>query len=366
MKKEVRLSNFELMRIISMFFIVFFHMIISTGGNLLNHTTGILHIVLEFISMIIIVHVNSFVLLSGYFQYNKKFSSKKFFHLVFMVWIYEIVLALIFGLTQLHEFSLVNIIKIISPLEFNNLWYFKVYMALYLISPYINILIKNLDQKEHRKLLILLFLMFSIVPTITNQNTFSNTGFTLIQFIFLYIFGSYLRKYPISLNTHFLNYSNKKKFIIFASIFVFLGSFNFLILQFCNNILTITTNEFIVYVADAILRNLYYYQNPILIVQSISYFLMFETLNIKIRVINKISSGIFAVYVITENPNMVKELYKFLKVDTGEMVYDKIILVKILVYSAILVLLCVIIELIRKNISKLIKNILIRLKITNI
>ena len=75
--KQIRESNYELMRIISMFFIVVYHMLIVTGGQLINHTVGFTQIFLEVLSLILIVHVNSFVLISGYFQYNRKTSLKK-------------------------------------------------------------------------------------------------------------------------------------------------------------------------------------------------------------------------------------------------------------------------------------------------
>ena len=69
MKKE-RSSNFELMRIISMFFIVVYHFLLTTGGQLITHTTGLINIFFVFLSLIIIVHVNSFIIVSGYFQYD--------------------------------------------------------------------------------------------------------------------------------------------------------------------------------------------------------------------------------------------------------------------------------------------------------
>ena len=64
MKEKVRQSNFELMRLISMFFIVLYHMIIITGGDLIHHTSGMTNVILDFISLFIIVHVNSFILIT--------------------------------------------------------------------------------------------------------------------------------------------------------------------------------------------------------------------------------------------------------------------------------------------------------------
>ena len=69
-KKEVRNSNYELMRIISMLFIVLWHVILH--GNISSNCAndGILAI-FDVMLLFIIVHVNSFVLLTGYFQSGK-------------------------------------------------------------------------------------------------------------------------------------------------------------------------------------------------------------------------------------------------------------------------------------------------------
>ena len=62
----VRNSNHELMRILSMFFIVLWHVILAGGlATASNPNTRMFYTFLQFI---IIVHVNSYVLVSGYYQ----------------------------------------------------------------------------------------------------------------------------------------------------------------------------------------------------------------------------------------------------------------------------------------------------------
>lgn len=143
--------------------------------------------------MIIIVHVNSFVLISGYFQYDKKIKFSKVKKLIGMELFYSIVIILIFYILGKEKFIFLDFIRIISPFEFQNQWFLITYIALYLLSPYINLLIKNLDQKQHKEIIVQLAIMYSVIPYITNQATFSNTGFSLIHFIILYIIGSYLK-----------------------------------------------------------------------------------------------------------------------------------------------------------------------------
>ena len=63
---KLRQSNFELMRIISMFMIVMWHVIISGVG--LSQANNTLTLFLDIIKSVLVVHVNSFVLVTGYFQ----------------------------------------------------------------------------------------------------------------------------------------------------------------------------------------------------------------------------------------------------------------------------------------------------------
>ena len=57
MEKKTRESNFELMRIISMFMIVLWHVIIH--GRLLGSSTGLTNLIYNLLLCVFIVHVNS-------------------------------------------------------------------------------------------------------------------------------------------------------------------------------------------------------------------------------------------------------------------------------------------------------------------
>lgn len=356
MKKNViRESNFELMRIISMFFIVLFHMFISTGGSIINYTTGHTKSIVELLCMIIIVHVNSFILVSGYFQYDKKSSMKKVLKLLLMAWFYKVVIAIIFYTICKEKFVFLSFLKIISPIEYPGSWFLTVYILLYILSPYINIIINKLNKKEYQKLLITLFVVCSIIPTITDQATFSSTGFTIVHFVYIYIVGAYLKKYPISKEESIKKISMKKKRIILVMTFLGIGIINFLMYKTAKSLLNNVNSNTIEYVANAIVKNLFYYQNPLLIIQSISYFLFFETLSFKNKFINKIASMIFAVYIIHENQFINKVLYKKIGVLTGK-IFGFQIIIKAIVYSVIVMIVCIIIEFLRIKLFDLIKK----------
>lgn len=350
--RKERMSNFELMRIISMFMIVVWHVI--TRNELVRNTSGTVSLVLSFLQFFLAVHVNSFMLLSGYFQVDKKIKIRKVIDLLFTSWFYRCLAVIIFVSLGLVTFSYVDIIKEISFLDItDNYWFINLYIALYLLAPFLNTMIKNFDQKEHRRCLITMTILFSIIPIITNGKNIDNTGFSIIHFIYLYLIGAYLRKYPLKDNWHFKRYSKEK----FKTIILCLGitSFvlNFMLSSFSKYLLTFD-NELINYIGTTLSYAEALYSNPLVLIQSIAYFVFFENTVIKSKVINKISTYMLGVYMIHENKLVRTHIYEFLNI--SENVNPLVAVLIVLGYALVIFILCIIIEALRTLIVKFFKK----------
>ena len=144
--QKIKQSNLELMRIISMFFIVLYHVIYH--GQTLNNTNGTILLILQFIICITLVHVNSFILITGYFQYDKKFKLKKFMQIFTLAYFYKIIIYII-GICL--KFATINYIDIFNTLNpfYIPYWYIACYLILYLLSPFLNTLIKNNERRKN-------------------------------------------------------------------------------------------------------------------------------------------------------------------------------------------------------------------------
>ena len=141
-----RKSNFELMRIISMFFIVLYHLIYHE--QILEHTTSkSLELIIKFIELTIIIHVNSYVLITGYFQSQSTFKQSKVWKIINQSLFYRIIIIIIMLLIG-TSIDKVTIYKELFPIDRLEYWFIKVYLLLYLISPFINKLIKTLFNLE--------------------------------------------------------------------------------------------------------------------------------------------------------------------------------------------------------------------------
>ena len=163
---RIRQSNFELMRIISMFFIVLWHVILN--GNLLSNTVDVTNFTFYLIMFIIVFHVNSFLLLTGYFQVDSKFKLSKLISLLFQLVFYNLIINITLYKFGLVEYTNVEFIKSILFYNTSSYWFISCYIILYCLSPFLNKLIHSLDKLEFKKNIIVLLLFFSVLPIVTN------------------------------------------------------------------------------------------------------------------------------------------------------------------------------------------------------
>lgn len=354
MKKEVkkdRQSNFELMRIVSMLFIIIWHILMH--GNVINNCKNPgLKIFFDVLQLIVIVHVNSYFLLSGYFQSASKFNIKKVIKLVLQVITYSFlifILAVKFGLVK--DYNLISIISTLLPSAVGDYWFIASYLVMYMFSDYLNIFINRLSRLEYKKLLICCFLVLSVFPYITGLKFLYNNGFNFYNAIFLYFIGGYIKKYPIKDTYHFKRMSVKQYRTVLLFLFFIMSFMNYFLGHFAYEI--VNMNDLYQFVALRIINSLLSYSNPIVIIQTICYFEIFRTFKFRNKLINYVSSTVFGIYLFHDNNIIRQNLYKIINIDFGPYVSSKMIL-KVFFWTFAIFIIGVIIELIRKFIEVLI------------
>lgn len=127
----------------------------------------------------------------------------------------------------------------------------------------------------------------------------------------MYLVGGYLRKYDGTINFKVLNkkITTMDKSNIFLIIYFIIGIIKFLFnyLGINNNILPEFVNVRLKYSFDRLI-----YDDPLVILQSISYFLFFKNLKIKSSAINTLSLATNEVYLFHMNQSFRKNLYLML------------------------------------------------------
>lgn len=101
--KQLRDSNYELLRIISMIFIITWHVI--QHGQVVEHTTGLANMIFNMTMFFVIVHVNCFMLITGYYQSKSKFRLNKFISYILQIWFYNIAITSILSITGLIKIN---------------------------------------------------------------------------------------------------------------------------------------------------------------------------------------------------------------------------------------------------------------------
>ncbi len=104
----------------------------------------------------------------------------------------------------------------------------------------------------------------------------------------------------------------------------------------------------------------YAYDNPLVILQSVCFFLFFYSLDMKpSKIINRLGGLTLGVYLIHENPFLKPIMLSYLKLDAANeslKYVDSSIIFKCLFYAFVILVICFIIEFIRQLIFKWIYN----------
>ena len=209
-----RNSNLELYRIICMFMIVIHHYCVHGFGlEYLNYDTN--KYILDILSSWGKVGVDGFILLSGYFMIQSKFTVQKFLKVWGQVWFYTmgIFFAFYFTGNVNPEMTVLLFRRSVLPVSYSMYWFVTYYLVLMILSPFLNTFIHSLEQKQHRNLIIILLLMWSVLDGFFEMDhAFSLFGW----FVTLYLVAGYVRLHMPT------GEKNAKKYGIGAVIFALL------------------------------------------------------------------------------------------------------------------------------------------------
>lgn len=270
-----RQSNFELLRIFSMYIIIIHHFCIhgiythwNTNVTLLNHINNVL---LQILNLGGKIGVDIFILITGFFMIDSKFKLNSFLKVFLTTLFYSVlfvIIALVFGL----DIPVKHLIQILFPLDKNSYWFIASYLVLYLFIPFINVLLNNISKKQFKYLISLSLVLWSILIT---EYSF------LCWFFTLYAIGGFIKKCnppPEKLNISTFLISSFFILSIFFTIFLF----------------SILKNP--------IKLHNYEMNNILILLLSISIFFIFKELKIpQNKIINYISASVFSVYLIHDN-----------------------------------------------------------------
>lgn len=311
MDKKIRNGNFEVLRIISIIFIILHHYVFY--GNLMNvdGTEIVNNLLGNFLYIGGKIGVHIFILITGYFMIQSKFKIKKVIKLILETVFYIVLL----------EITYVYILKQKTEIEivWRGYWFVNEYITIYVLSPFINKLLKSCNKKQIQ-ILILILIIFSQIYVKGN----------LYLLIISYIIGAYISMYSEEFSK------------IKAGIWALFALINWLIIFELMIIIAYSKFE-IDYRKFAQIDSIFE------IMAAFSMFMCFKGLNIKNdKVIQFIASSSFGVYLLHEStPNRTILWMKILECDKFYFVNPLKLIAHIFMCVGVIYLVALCIELVR-------------------
>lgn len=279
---KTRNSSIELLRILAILGVVVLHYNGFVAFGLVAEGSIQQYILLGFESLFLCA-VNTFVLISGYFL---SVSTERRWVKVLQLFAQVILLGAVrYGFSLLLSGAGFSISSLIGSMIPNN-WFVTLYVTLYILSPYINLLLDKLNETQMTTLLVTVFVLFSLWPTgmdmvrdITGlsfiglyplSNGGNVDGYTIVQFCLMYLIGAYLRRFEnrIRIKSVWLS-------------LIFVG---------CIGMITLWQ---VILPAGARA-----YSNPLIILMAFCAFVLFSRISIQSKWINRLAQGAFSCYIL--------------------------------------------------------------------
>ncbi len=345
--RKERKSNMELLRIVAMLMIITLHYL--DKGNVLpafTQSSTVNQHIAWWLEALCYGAVNLYVLISGYFMVESRFTFKKLIVLWLQILFYSWAIGgvcLATGLVGAEQKSLYELIFVVFPVTSAHYWFATVYVLLFVLSPFLNLCIAKMNRQQHKACIAVVVILFSAWNTIlpfTNAVT-DREGMDIAWFVCLYVIAAYFRKYPDCIK--------RKKIVYFG------GYLGFSTLVFVFGLACVFT-ERTVGKLGGYATMLYSYNSLAVLAASLCLFAFFTKINIAgkkvCKVINTLATATFGVYLIHEHRYLRYLWPQWLSVESNA---DKPWMILHWLGSVVLVfMLCATIELIRKRIFSLI------------
>ena len=313
---SLRNSSFELLRILSQYFIVLFHICYMWQGKECSSQPF-------FQAVIIPLHVGVvvFVLLSGFFTIKLKVSGLVKLLGIFVI--YSLPEVIYNVATSKGVFHTLKSLMFFSDSHY---WFVKTYLLLFLVSPMINLWLKYATERE-RWYMVAVFAFAACYMAISKGDASVINGKNLTNFVYWYLVGNQLYYYKdrwMSIKTWkliicYITFS----ITIMALVYLMSGNF----------------------VASLIKYISFPYHSPLILIGAIMLFMIIGKQHIQSRFINYVAASSFAIYLIhgcrPYIPMLHGEICSYLQ---GIVDNNLLLLMMYMIYTFIVVVACIFLD----------------------
>lgn len=240
-KLKVRNPNMDILRIIAVLCVIGIHFFYHSGYYYTTNDNAVMYFA-TVLRTLCSVCVPLFMILSGFLLCNKTLKKGYYSGIRKTIIVYILVaIACMIYKSIVGSYTLTPLTFFTGILDFtgaNYSWYIEMYIGLFLLVPFLNIIYKNLDSRKQKNILLITLIAITILPSLFNEfrfdslewwaNPASNTEtqklipswWVGIYPITYYFTGCYIREYGTKIKNIYL--------IIALVVAVFgFGTFNF-------------------------------------------------------------------------------------------------------------------------------------------
>ena len=286
-----RNANIEFLRILAMIMVIVLHNLAGSGA--LYEQSGFSYHFYWWMEALAVAAVDIFVLISAYFLFSASFNLRNILRILAITWTYAFPLSFLSAKLSGNPINAVSLVKMFFPILTKKYWFVNAYLAMYLLSPFINKLLQILSREKFAILLWIEIGIMIVKPTLFPKKWAQDltAGLSVFFFITLYCIAVWIRLYGKQ------SYSKKAKYHLF--LYLFLSLFLVLLKALLMHL----------GVSEDTASRYYSYDSAIVVLQALSLFLAFLSMKQfkgqKASRINLIARHSFAAYIVHYSLNSV-------------------------------------------------------------
>ena len=244
-----------------------------------------------FIEALTVIGVNVFVFLSGWYGIKPKMIRLGEF--LFQIFFF-IILGILISLCLGHRIPLKEIVQNFFLFD-SSLWFVKIYIFLYLLSPILNKYVESVPPKDFRRLLIIVFAIQFVYGWHYRVIDELADGMSVLSFVTLYLLARYIRLYSAGIVERLSKTFWWGGHVLVSLIIAIIAYYQ-------------TKGD-----ESLFPLKVYSYTSPLVVLSAICFFCAFAKMSFQSSKVNSMAKSVFAVYLLHMNSSAIP-LYKSLLV----------------------------------------------------
>lgn len=295
--------------------------------------------------------VNVYVLITGYFMCEARYSIRRIVRLWLEIAFYTILIPAaltILSVPVAGGEGPWQLIKYVLPISMEHYWFATAYFLLYLLIPILNQAVHALSRRQLKVVIILLLVVTSLLKSVSPiELATDDYGYGVLWFLVLYLIAAYIRQYDVPRFDH-----PGKAGATYVISCVLIAVLHLGLHQY-----SLGTGALVYYAGVP-----FHYNAILTLTAAIGLFYLFKFVHIREGLIAKLIRNIapytFGVYLIHEHIDIRDRWIPWFNLVLGQTISDQpfLYLLQALLYGVLLYVICVIIDMIRSVLFSILRK----------